>query len=87
MSISSVLFRFSDFVAVKTCKYFYRLQPNLDTRKKQIEGWCDLVIAYYKHHKSYILDVNEAQSSEIFCNKKIDRILAIIFMFVFKSPL
>ncbi|XP_074628675.1 vacuolar protein-sorting-associated protein 25-like [Acropora palmata] len=52
---------------------FFTLQPNLDTRSKQIEGWCDLVLSYYKHHKSYILDINEAQSGEIFFNKKIDR--------------
>ena len=71
------------FCSSKNILYFYRLQPNLDTRKKQIEGWCDLVLAYYKYHKSHILDVNEAQSSEIFCNKKIDRILSIIIMFVF----
>jgi len=32
-----------------------------------------LVLSYYKHHKSYILDINEAQSGEIFFNKKIDR--------------
>ncbi|XP_022798376.1 vacuolar protein-sorting-associated protein 25-like [Stylophora pistillata] len=56
---------------------FFTLQPNLDTRRKQIAGWCDLVLAFYKHHKSYILDVTEAQTSELFFNKKIDRKLSL----------
>lgn len=34
-----------------------------------------MVLSYFKHHKNYILDVTEAQTSELFCNKKIDRIL------------
>lgn len=38
-----------------------------------------MVLSYYKHHKSYILDINEAQSGEIFFNKKIDRILSTDF--------
>ena len=54
---------------------FYRLQPNLATRSKQIEGWCDLILGYHKHYKIYSLDVQEAQSSPIFSNKKVDRIL------------
>lgn len=38
-----------------------------------------MVLSYYKYHKSYILDINEAQSGEIFFNKKIDRILSTDF--------
>ncbi|CAH3134108.1 unnamed protein product [Pocillopora meandrina] len=56
---------------------FFTLQTNLDTRRKQIEGWCDLVLAFYKYHKRYVLDVTEAQTSELFSNKKIDHILGV----------
>ena len=54
---------------------FFTIQPNSDTQAKQIEAWCELVLAYHKAAKSYILDVNEAQSSPLFYNRKINRIL------------
>ncbi|PIK53067.1 putative vacuolar protein-sorting-associated protein 25, partial [Apostichopus japonicus] len=52
------------------------LQPNLETQKKQVTAWCDLVLAYHKHHKIYTLDVKEAVSSPIFNNSKIQRKLS-----------
>ena len=54
----------------------FRLQPNLDTRKKQLEGWSALILDYHKVNKKYTLDVVEAQTSELFYNKKIDRKLS-----------
>ncbi|XP_039595502.1 vacuolar protein-sorting-associated protein 25 isoform X2 [Polypterus senegalus] len=50
-----------------------RLQPNADTRQKQLVAWCSLVLTYCRHHKIYTLDVMEAQESPIFNNKKIER--------------
>ena len=55
---------------------FFTLQTNLDTRAKQIEAWCDLVLDFYRHQKIYSMDVNEAQSSPLFYNSKINRILS-----------
>ncbi|XP_031558180.1 vacuolar protein-sorting-associated protein 25-like [Actinia tenebrosa] len=55
---------------------FYTLQPNLDTRNKQLDAWCDLILSYYKNKKAYMLDVTEAMSSELFYNKKINRKLS-----------
>ncbi|XP_071822818.1 vacuolar protein-sorting-associated protein 25-like [Apostichopus japonicus] len=55
---------------------FFTLQPNLETQKKQVTAWCDLVLAYHKHHKIYTLDVKEAVSSPIFNNSKIQRKLS-----------
>ncbi|XP_072034950.1 vacuolar protein-sorting-associated protein 25-like [Amphiura filiformis] len=55
---------------------FFTLQPNTETRKKQLTAWCDLVLAYHKHHRLYSLDVKESQSSPLFCNAKINRKLA-----------
>ncbi|MBN3288940.1 VPS25 protein, partial [Polypterus senegalus] len=52
---------------------FGRLQPNADTRQKQLVAWCSLVLTYCRHHKIYTLDVMEAQESPIFNNKKIER--------------
>ena len=54
---------------------FFTIQPNSDTQAKQVEAWCELVLAYYKATKTYVMDVNEAQSSPIFYNRKINRIL------------
>ncbi|XP_064598356.1 vacuolar protein-sorting-associated protein 25-like [Liolophura sinensis] len=55
---------------------FFTIQPNSDTRKKQLEAWCSLVLNYHKQRKVYSLDVNEAQDSPLFHNKKISRKLS-----------
>eukprot|EP00731_Ephydatia_muelleri_P019657 Em0012g482a len=52
------------------------MQPNSDTRSKQVNVWCDLVLEYFKANKNYILDVNEAQTSPLFCNSAINRKLS-----------
>lgn len=52
---------------------FFTLQPHLATREKQLEAWCQLLLAYCKHHRLYILDVNEIQSSPVFYNNGIKR--------------
>lgn len=51
---------------------FFTIQPNIDTRKKQLEAWCRLVLDMQRTRKSYSLDINEAESS-IFSNKDINR--------------
>lgn len=53
----------------------FSLQPNVDTRQKQLAAWCSLALSYCRHHKLYTLDVLEAQESPVFNNKKIERIL------------
>ena len=58
---------------------FFTLQTNLDTRSKQIEAWCDLVLAYYRHIRAYTMDINEAQSSPLFNNTKINSILIVMY--------
>lgn len=63
---------------------FFTLQTNLDTRSKQLEGWCDLVLAYYRHIKGFTMDVNEAQTSPLFNNAKINRIHIIIVFLTIK---
>ncbi|KAL4232323.1 Vacuolar protein-sorting-associated protein 25 [Mactra antiquata] len=55
---------------------FFTIQPNIDTRKKQLEAWCSLVLDQLKKDKNYSLDVNEAQKS-IFSNKEINRKLSL----------
>lgn len=63
---------------------FFTLQPNEDTKNKQIEAWCDLILSYCKQKRIYQIDLAEAQSTELFNNKNIDRkcsieLLAVIF--------
>ncbi|XP_041374634.1 vacuolar protein-sorting-associated protein 25-like [Gigantopelta aegis] len=55
---------------------FFTIQPNLETRKKQLEAWCSLIIDYQKHARSYRLDVTEAHNSPLFHNKSINRKLS-----------
>ncbi|XP_048238484.1 vacuolar protein-sorting-associated protein 25-like [Haliotis cracherodii] len=55
---------------------FFSIQPNQETRKKQLEAWCTLILSYHRHIKNYSLDVTEAQNSPLFYNKSIDRKLS-----------
>ena len=54
---------------------FFTIQPNIDTRKKQLEAWCELVLSHQKNKKTYTLDVKEAQN-DIFHNREINRKLS-----------
>nr|XP_022320981.1 vacuolar protein-sorting-associated protein 25-like [Crassostrea virginica] len=56
---------------------FFTIQPNLDTRKKQMEAWCALVLDYHRNNKSYSIDVTEIQASPLFYNKKLNRKLSV----------
>ena len=60
----------------------FRLQPNLETRKKQIDAWCSLVLTYHRHHRIYTLDVVEAQDGPLFHNKDISRKLPLDTIYV-----
>ncbi|KAF6019902.1 VPS25 [Bugula neritina] len=55
---------------------FYTLQPNADTRRKQEEAWCTLILSYCKHYKTHQLDVAEISAGPLFNNKSIQRKLA-----------
>jgi len=57
---------------------FFTLQPNMDTRKKQMEGWSALILAYCRHHKIFVLDLPAALSNSLplFHNKEIERRLS-----------
>ncbi|ELT92317.1 hypothetical protein CAPTEDRAFT_161891 [Capitella teleta] len=56
---------------------FFTLQPNADTRRKQLDAWRSLVLDYHRHNKQYTLDIAEAQSSDLFFNKSINRKLSL----------
>uniref|UniRef100_A0AAR2K8N9 Vacuolar protein-sorting-associated protein 25 n=1 Tax=Pygocentrus nattereri TaxID=42514 RepID=A0AAR2K8N9_PYGNA len=56
---------------------FFTLQPNVDTRQKQLAAWCSLVLSYCRHRKLYTVDVLEVQESPVFNNKKIERKLSV----------
>lgn len=53
----------------------HRIQPNDETREKQLETWCDLVLSYARHEKLETLDVDEAAASKLFRNSDIQRAL------------
>ncbi|OWA51591.1 Vacuolar protein-sorting-associated protein 25 [Hypsibius exemplaris] len=55
---------------------FFTLQPNLDTRKLQLEAWSALILKYFRSHRLHIIDVNEAQSSPLFHNVSLNRKLS-----------
>ncbi|EPY88160.1 WNK lysine deficient protein kinase 4-like protein [Camelus ferus] len=51
------------------------LQPNVDTRQKQLAAWCSLVLSFCRLHKQSSMTVMEAQESPLFNNVKLQRIL------------
>uniref|UniRef100_A0A1B6C7Q5 Vacuolar protein-sorting-associated protein 25 n=1 Tax=Clastoptera arizonana TaxID=38151 RepID=A0A1B6C7Q5_9HEMI len=55
---------------------FFTIQPNVETRKKQLEAWRFLVLEFYRVNKLYILDVREAERLPLFNNSSINRKLS-----------
>ncbi|CAF0776932.1 unnamed protein product [Brachionus calyciflorus] len=72
-SINSQITNHLDFPWQYNFPPFFTLQPNEDTKRKQLDAWCDLVLNYCKFKRIYQLDLNEAQNTELFSNKKLDR--------------
>ncbi|XP_058036338.1 vacuolar protein-sorting-associated protein 25 isoform X2 [Ahaetulla prasina] len=56
---------------------FFTLQPNVDTRQKQLTAWCSLVLSYCRLNKLYTMTVPEAQESPLFNNWKLQRKLSL----------
>lgn len=54
---------------------FFTLQPNEETRKKQQNAWCQLVLDYFKHHNKVNISVTSLSdaSDPLFHNKSIQR--------------
>ena len=55
---------------------FYTLQPNVETRKKQLEAWRSIVLDYCQRRSLTSLDLREIAQSELFNNTKIQRRLS-----------
>lgn len=53
----------------------FRLQPNGETRQKQLAAWCALAIAYSQQHRLPAMTVREAQDIPLFANHRLQRIL------------
>ena len=52
---------------------FFTLQPNEDTKIKQLDAWCDFVLDYCREKRIFQLDLNETQNMDLFNNRKIER--------------
>jgi hypothetical protein len=53
---------------------FFTIQPNEETRAKQVAGWGDLICDYCRHHNMEVLVVAEAAASlPLFNNQEIKR--------------
>ncbi|CAD7089166.1 unnamed protein product [Hermetia illucens] len=50
---------------------FFTLQPNNETRTRQLTVWNNLTRNYYKHRNQSSLDINE--DSPLFCNNALKR--------------
>lgn len=48
------------------------MQENADTYEKQMNMWCDLVIAYQKHKNQPNLNIQTASSSPLFNNMSLN---------------
>ncbi|VDL40288.1 unnamed protein product [Hymenolepis diminuta] len=54
---------------------FFTLQPNEETRRKQMDAWCQLVLSYFQSKKQINLDVSSLTTThkDLFSNPKINR--------------
>ncbi|GLJ14484.1 hypothetical protein SUGI_0234150 [Cryptomeria japonica] len=53
---------------------YFTLQPVKDTQEKQVQLWKELILNYCKHHKIFIINLEEEFS--LFSNTAIDRKLS-----------
>ncbi|RUS19644.1 vacuolar protein sorting 25 [Endogone sp. FLAS-F59071] len=63
------------FPSIHNFPPFFTAQPTLSTWEDQSSLWATVILAYYKHHRLYKLELNEAVSggSELFANPRIKR--------------
>ncbi|KAF0990482.1 hypothetical protein HZS_5375, partial [Henneguya salminicola] len=54
---------------------FFTIQPNLETRLKQLKLWCDLVINYCKFNNISSFSVQEISKTSLFNNAALKRSL------------
>ncbi|XP_041282273.1 vacuolar protein-sorting-associated protein 25 [Onychostruthus taczanowskii] len=52
---------------------FFTLQPNGETRQKQLSAWCALALAYSQEHRLPAMTVREAQDIPLFANHRLQR--------------
>ncbi|CAH8574168.1 unnamed protein product [Dicrocoelium dendriticum] len=54
---------------------FFTLQPNAETRRKQIDAWCQLVLDYFKQQNVFTISVISLRdpACPLFHNKSIQR--------------
>ncbi|XP_003747658.1 vacuolar protein-sorting-associated protein 25 [Galendromus occidentalis] len=55
---------------------FFTVQPNSTTRAKQMDSWTSLICAYCQFHKITILNLGDAEASDLFNNKTLKRKLS-----------
>lgn len=61
------------FPAIYNFPPFWTLQDVMETKRRQCDMWCDLILTYMKFNNQSELDVSKALTSDLFCNKSIDR--------------
>uniref|UniRef100_A0A8C9LEC6 Vacuolar protein-sorting-associated protein 25 n=1 Tax=Pavo cristatus TaxID=9049 RepID=A0A8C9LEC6_PAVCR len=54
---------------------FFTLQPNGETRQKQLAAWCALALAYSRRQRLPAMTLREAQDSPLFANPRLQSIL------------
>src|SRR5256885_13006929 len=52
---------------------FFTIQPNEDTRNKQLDAWKSLLVGYCTFHRIYQLDVADCSTHPLFYNKDLGR--------------
>lgn len=56
---------------------FFTIQPNLETRKAQLEAWRSLILDYCQHHNIHQLHLRDCLNKTPFHNESIDRRLSL----------
>ncbi|CAK5075294.1 unnamed protein product [Meloidogyne enterolobii] len=58
---------------------FFTLQPNLQTRDKQLKSWSRLVLDYCQFNKIYSANFEEISNSELFNNRRLNSLFFFLF--------
>jgi len=65
--------------------FFHRLQPNLQTRDKQLKSWSRLVLDYCQFNKIYSANFEEISNSELFNNRRLNSLFLFLLKFFIQN--
>ncbi|KAI2800542.1 hypothetical protein RDWZM_009110 [Blomia tropicalis] len=54
---------------------FFTIQPNDETRRLQMDAWCEIILDHCRRNRQFVLNIGESLTTPPFRNNSIDRAL------------